>query len=242
MPPPSKLAVRHFMQAVSSYCSFFCINGWHCFSFLIVQMFCFLCTFTTSKLVLATLFFFLFAVFFFSLTSWFLWLLPCSQCPAGTCDGCTFNFLWESASSCPRCTEADYHVIEGACKGGVQVRHSSVFSFFFSASAVFLWALVKDWISFWHRFDIIQFSATWMLFHGCFVYEIQNLNTMVNCTLESGDLGCKCHQLRIKHKTKAQDVLSADWPSHLNALCSTYVNLSNIFLSDHLQPISSAVQ
>ncbi|XP_076119419.1 endosome/lysosome-associated apoptosis and autophagy regulator family member 2 [Alosa pseudoharengus] len=46
-----------------------------------------------------------------------------SQCPAGTCDGCTFNFLWESASACPRCTEADYHEIEGACKGGVQDTH-----------------------------------------------------------------------------------------------------------------------
>ncbi|XP_015208687.1 endosome/lysosome-associated apoptosis and autophagy regulator family member 2 isoform X1 [Lepisosteus oculatus] len=43
-----------------------------------------------------------------------------SKCPAGTCDGCTFNFLWESAEACPMCTEMDYHEIEGACKGGVQ--------------------------------------------------------------------------------------------------------------------------
>ncbi|XP_039891588.1 endosome/lysosome-associated apoptosis and autophagy regulator family member 2-like isoform X2 [Simochromis diagramma] len=43
-----------------------------------------------------------------------------SSCPAGTCDGCTFHLLWESASACPRCTEDDYHRIEGACKGGVQ--------------------------------------------------------------------------------------------------------------------------
>uniref|UniRef100_A0A667ZY42 Endosome-lysosome associated apoptosis and autophagy regulator family member 2b n=1 Tax=Myripristis murdjan TaxID=586833 RepID=A0A667ZY42_9TELE len=43
-----------------------------------------------------------------------------SSCPAGTCDGCTFHFLWESASACPRCTEGDYHQIEGACKGGIQ--------------------------------------------------------------------------------------------------------------------------
>uniref|UniRef100_A0A8C7N7L0 Endosome-lysosome associated apoptosis and autophagy regulator family member 2 n=1 Tax=Oncorhynchus kisutch TaxID=8019 RepID=A0A8C7N7L0_ONCKI len=42
-------------------------------------------------------------------------------CPAGTCDGCTFHFLWESGSACPRCTQDDYHQIEGACKGGVQV-------------------------------------------------------------------------------------------------------------------------
>ncbi|XP_036373388.1 endosome/lysosome-associated apoptosis and autophagy regulator family member 2-like [Megalops cyprinoides] len=43
-----------------------------------------------------------------------------SKCPAGTCDGCNFNFLWESASACPQCTETDYHKIEGACKGGFQ--------------------------------------------------------------------------------------------------------------------------
>lgn len=53
----------------------------------------------------------------------------CSKCPAGTCDGCTFNFLWESASACPRCTEADYHEIEGACKGGAQVTNVPLFSF-----------------------------------------------------------------------------------------------------------------
>ncbi|KAM7414457.1 hypothetical protein PAMA_019331 [Pampus argenteus] len=43
-----------------------------------------------------------------------------SQCPAGTCDGCTFHFLWESSGACPTCTEGDYHRIEGACKGGHQ--------------------------------------------------------------------------------------------------------------------------
>ncbi|KAL7828130.1 hypothetical protein AOLI_G00312820 [Acnodon oligacanthus] len=43
-----------------------------------------------------------------------------SKCPAGTCDGCMFYFLWESSSACPICTEADYHSIEGACKGGMQ--------------------------------------------------------------------------------------------------------------------------
>lgn len=43
-----------------------------------------------------------------------------SQCPAGTCDGCTFHFLWESSAACPICTERDYHQIEGACKGGQQ--------------------------------------------------------------------------------------------------------------------------
>lgn len=47
-----------------------------------------------------------------------------SKCPAGTCDGCTFYFLWESAEACPLCTERDYHEIEGACKRGFQVRGS----------------------------------------------------------------------------------------------------------------------
>uniref|UniRef100_A0A8C8HEU6 MRH domain-containing protein n=1 Tax=Oncorhynchus tshawytscha TaxID=74940 RepID=A0A8C8HEU6_ONCTS len=43
-----------------------------------------------------------------------------SQCPAGTCDGCTFHFLWESSGACPQCTSTNYHQIEGACKGGLQ--------------------------------------------------------------------------------------------------------------------------
>lgn len=43
-----------------------------------------------------------------------------SQCPAGTCNGCTFHFLWESSGACPTCTEWDYHKIEGVCKGGEQ--------------------------------------------------------------------------------------------------------------------------
>lgn len=47
---------------------------------------------------------------------------PPSSCPAGTCDGCTFYFIWESAEACPLCTEQDYHEIEGACKKGFQVQ------------------------------------------------------------------------------------------------------------------------
>lgn len=43
-----------------------------------------------------------------------------SKCPAGTCDGCTFYFLWESAEACPLCTQHDLHEIEGACKRGFQ--------------------------------------------------------------------------------------------------------------------------
>ncbi|TRY55989.1 hypothetical protein DNTS_026855 [Danionella cerebrum] len=43
-----------------------------------------------------------------------------SKCPAGTCNGCEFHFLWESSSACSLCTDLDYHSIEGACKGGVQ--------------------------------------------------------------------------------------------------------------------------
>ncbi|XP_077354841.1 endosome/lysosome-associated apoptosis and autophagy regulator family member 2-like [Festucalex cinctus] len=43
-----------------------------------------------------------------------------SSCPAGTCDGCAFHFLWESASACPLCTQDDYHQLDGACKGSIQ--------------------------------------------------------------------------------------------------------------------------
>lgn len=53
-----------------------------------------------------------------------------SSCPAGTCDGCTFHFLWESASACPRCTEDDYHQIDGACKQGVQVTQTHTHTIF----------------------------------------------------------------------------------------------------------------
>lgn len=49
-----------------------------------------------------------------------------SKCPAGTCDGCTFYFLWESAEACPLCTEHDFHEIEGACKRGLQVRSQPI--------------------------------------------------------------------------------------------------------------------
>ncbi|XP_048862458.1 endosome/lysosome-associated apoptosis and autophagy regulator family member 2-like isoform X1 [Brienomyrus brachyistius] len=45
------------------------------------------------------------------------------KCPAGTCDGCTFHFLWESSSACPLCTEMDFHEIEGACTNGIQDKH-----------------------------------------------------------------------------------------------------------------------
>lgn len=38
------------------------------------------------------------------------------QVSTGTCDGCTFYFLWESVEACPLCTEHDFHEIEGACK------------------------------------------------------------------------------------------------------------------------------
>ncbi|NXD15622.1 K1324 protein, partial [Nothocercus nigrocapillus] len=43
-----------------------------------------------------------------------------SKCPDGTCDGCTFHFLWETAEACPLCSTADYRAIVGACLGGIQ--------------------------------------------------------------------------------------------------------------------------
>uniref|UniRef100_A0A672IIG7 Si:ch211-233h19.2 n=1 Tax=Salarias fasciatus TaxID=181472 RepID=A0A672IIG7_SALFA len=43
-----------------------------------------------------------------------------SSCPAGTCNGCSFYFLWESSGACPTCTERDYHQIEGVCRAGQQ--------------------------------------------------------------------------------------------------------------------------
>ncbi|KAF6074797.1 hypothetical protein HJG60_007226 [Phyllostomus discolor] len=43
-----------------------------------------------------------------------------STCSGGTCDGCTFHFLWESAAACPLCSAADYHAITSSCVAGVQ--------------------------------------------------------------------------------------------------------------------------
>ncbi|XP_007892471.2 endosome/lysosome-associated apoptosis and autophagy regulator 1 isoform X1 [Callorhinchus milii] len=43
-----------------------------------------------------------------------------SGCQEGTCDGCTFHFLWETAEACPLCSATDYHEIVGACVSGIQ--------------------------------------------------------------------------------------------------------------------------
>uniref|UniRef100_A0A8B9ML90 KIAA1324 n=1 Tax=Accipiter nisus TaxID=211598 RepID=A0A8B9ML90_9AVES len=43
-----------------------------------------------------------------------------SKCPEGTCDGCTFHFLWVTGEGCPRCSASHYRPIVGACLGGIQ--------------------------------------------------------------------------------------------------------------------------
>ncbi|KAM8977271.1 endosome/lysosome-associated apoptosis and autophagy regulator 1 [Pelodytes ibericus] len=42
------------------------------------------------------------------------------SCQMGTCDGCTFHFLWETEEACPLCTEQDYHIITSECHHGIQ--------------------------------------------------------------------------------------------------------------------------
>ncbi|XP_059806370.1 endosome/lysosome-associated apoptosis and autophagy regulator 1 isoform X2 [Hypanus sabinus] len=42
------------------------------------------------------------------------------KCQEGTCDGCIFHFLWETAEACPLCSKNDYHEIVGACINGIQ--------------------------------------------------------------------------------------------------------------------------
>lgn len=44
-----------------------------------------------------------------------------SNCSEGTCDGCTFHFLWESQHACPLCTKHHYREIVSACIQGIQV-------------------------------------------------------------------------------------------------------------------------
>ncbi|KAM9520177.1 endosome/lysosome-associated apoptosis and autophagy regulator 1 isoform 2-T2 [Guaruba guarouba] len=43
-----------------------------------------------------------------------------SKCPEGTCDGCTFHFLWVTGEGCPRCSSSHYRPIVSACLGGIQ--------------------------------------------------------------------------------------------------------------------------
>lgn len=45
------------------------------------------------------------------------------KCPDGTCDGCTFHFLWRSQHACPVCKDKDYDVIVGECINGEQTVH-----------------------------------------------------------------------------------------------------------------------
>ena len=44
-----------------------------------------------------------------------------SNCSEGTCDGCSFHFLWQSQYACPLCTESHYREIVSACIQGIQV-------------------------------------------------------------------------------------------------------------------------
>uniref|UniRef100_A0A3Q3K1M4 MRH domain-containing protein n=1 Tax=Monopterus albus TaxID=43700 RepID=A0A3Q3K1M4_MONAL len=43
-----------------------------------------------------------------------------SNCSEGTCDGCTFHFLWQSQHACPLCTKHHYREIVSACVQGIQ--------------------------------------------------------------------------------------------------------------------------
>ncbi|KAM7404642.1 hypothetical protein PAMP_011972 [Pampus punctatissimus] len=43
-----------------------------------------------------------------------------SNCSEGTCDGCTFHFLWQSQHACPLCTKHHYKEIVSACIQGIQ--------------------------------------------------------------------------------------------------------------------------
>ncbi|XP_077370287.1 endosome/lysosome-associated apoptosis and autophagy regulator 1 [Festucalex cinctus] len=43
-----------------------------------------------------------------------------SNCSEGTCDGCTFHFLWQSQHACPLCTKHNYKEIVSACEEGIQ--------------------------------------------------------------------------------------------------------------------------
>ncbi|KAL3852290.1 hypothetical protein ACJMK2_015952 [Sinanodonta woodiana] len=50
-------------------------------------------------------------------------LSPPPKCPDGTCDGCTFHFMWITQSACPICRQMDFEKIVGECVGGKQIIH-----------------------------------------------------------------------------------------------------------------------
>uniref|UniRef100_A0A0B7AI94 MRH domain-containing protein n=1 Tax=Arion vulgaris TaxID=1028688 RepID=A0A0B7AI94_9EUPU len=45
------------------------------------------------------------------------------KCSDGTCDGCTFHFLWLTVKACPTCRKEDYDVVRGECVNGEQIIH-----------------------------------------------------------------------------------------------------------------------
>uniref|UniRef100_A0A8C1K094 UPF0577 protein KIAA1324-like n=1 Tax=Cyprinus carpio TaxID=7962 RepID=A0A8C1K094_CYPCA len=66
-----------------------------------------------------------------SLISVFIGCFPCvcvcvcvcvcySNCSEGTCDGCSFHFLWRSQYACPLCSERNIKEIVSACIQGIQ--------------------------------------------------------------------------------------------------------------------------
>jgi len=45
------------------------------------------------------------------------------NCPDGTCDGCTFHFMWFTKLACPVCVKEDFEKVVGACDKGLQTIH-----------------------------------------------------------------------------------------------------------------------
>ncbi|XP_076859843.1 endosome/lysosome-associated apoptosis and autophagy regulator 1 [Brachyhypopomus gauderio] len=43
-----------------------------------------------------------------------------SNCSEGTCDGCSFHFLWRSQHACPLCSERNYQKIVTYCNNGIE--------------------------------------------------------------------------------------------------------------------------
>ncbi|MFT7804350.1 UPF0577 protein KIAA1324-like isoform X1 [Arapaima gigas] len=43
-----------------------------------------------------------------------------STCPEGTCDGCSFHFLWRTRDACPLCSAHHYKEIVSGCVQGIQ--------------------------------------------------------------------------------------------------------------------------
>ncbi|XP_072097055.1 endosome/lysosome-associated apoptosis and autophagy regulator family member 2 [Mobula birostris] len=171
-----------------------------------------------------------------------------SNCPGGTCDGCIFHFLWESAEACPLCTSNDYHEIEGACRGGVQ-------------ETTYVWKEPKvcskgetlpnksiancEMIDFWLKVvvGIGAFTAVLLVILTCYFWkknkklEYKYSKLVMNANSREGELPAADSCAIMEGEDNEEDVVYSNKPSLLGKLKSlASKDKEDIFESVQLKP------